>query len=301
MQQPVFRFAPTPNGYLHLGHAYAALYNQKICKAHQGTMLLRMENTDIGRCSTQYEDAILEDLEWIGFKWQGDIRRQSEHFDYYRSILDGLEARGLVYPAFLSRNQVKKQIEDWQQKNGETWPRDPDGGVHYPGNDRKLEEINRAELRLENPNFARRLDIEAAQNSLDRDKADNLSWQEVECDDEGAGAKTTTIKCELGRWGDVVMGRLEIPASYHLACVIDDGIQGITHVVRGEDMEPSTSIHRLLQEVLEIDEPVYCHHALIVDENGVKYSKRYGDTGLRELREAGMKPEDIHQKIGIQP
>ncbi len=264
-------------------------------------MLLRMENTDIGRCSREYEDGIIEDLEWIGFEWQRDIRRQSEHFDYYHSILDGLEARGLIYPAFLSRRQIKKQVEDWQLEFDRKWPHDPDGGAHYPGDDRKLEEKIRAILRLENPNFARRLDVEAAQNILDPGKIGNLSWREMGFNSGGTAGKIRTVKCELDQWGDVVLGRLEIPASYHLACVIDDGIQGISHVVRGADMRPSTSIHRLLQEVLKIDEPVYCHHDLITDENGIKYSKRYGDTGLRELREAGMEPEEIYQKIGIHP
>ncbi|MCP4070819.1 MAG: tRNA glutamyl-Q(34) synthetase GluQRS [Hyphomicrobiales bacterium] len=299
MVQPVFRFAPSPNGLLHLGHAYSALINQEICRSFNGKMLLRLENTDIARCRSDYEDAIVEDLAWIGFEWQGEIRRQSDHFDHYASILDDLENEDLAYPSFMSRSQINHLIAAREEKSGKTWPRDPDGGVHYPGDEYNLERDIRDDMRKEYPNFAFRLNIREAQNRLVRQPVKTLCWQEMDCDNSGKEISFERIRCEPEQWGDVVLGRQEIPASYHLACVVDDGLQGVTHVVRGRDIYPATSIHRLLQEILGITEPIYCHHDLIVDDQGNKFSKRHGQTSLRELRAAGLQAKDIHKMIGI--
>lgn len=276
-------------------------------------MLLRMENTDIGRCSRRYEDAIAEDLAWIGFNWQGEIRRQSEHFDHYASILDDLEGEGLAYPAFMTRGQVRHFIADFEENTGKNWPRDPDGGAHYPDIERNLDGETRQGLRKEKPNHALRLNMSAANDWLKRQHRGQLIWREIVGDSVGTIASGSAsarenksvliepISCEPEQWGDLVLGRREIPASYHLACVIDDNLQGVTHVVRGKDIMPATSIHRLLQEVLGLSDPVYCHHDLIVDDEGNKFSKRRGETSLREMREAGMRAEDIHKMIGIGP
>jgi glutamyl-Q tRNA(Asp) synthetase len=299
MAQPVFRFAPSPNGFLHLGHAYSALYNQKICKAHNGVMLLRMENTDITRCSRGYEDAIIEDLAWIGFEWQGEIRRQSEHFDHYASILDDLETECLTYRAFMTRSEIKHHIAAKEEKTGRPWPRDPDGAVHYPGGEFNLDDRTVTGLREKYPNQALRLNIDRAQEWLKRQHRQKLVWREMDCDERGNSLTIEQIICEPEQWGDLVLGRREIPASYHLACVVDDSLQGVTHVVRGRDIYPATSIHRLLQEIFGFGDPIYCHHQLIVDEEGNKFSKRRGETSLREMRNAGMQRQDIHKMIGL--
>jgi len=301
MVQPVFRFAPSPNGYLHLGHAFSALINQQICNSINGKMLLRLENTDITRCRSYYEEAIVEDLTWIGFMWQGEIRRQSDHFDHYAGILDDLEHEGLAYPSFLSRRQINDMVRKKEEAMGQSWPRDPDGAVHYPGNEYDLDAETRRQLRRQHPNFAVRLNIKQSQNWLARQMPGPLAWREMDCEITGNPAPVRQIDCQPQQWGDLVLGRQDIPASYHLACVVDDGLQGVTHVVRGKDIYPATAIHRLLQDILGLPDPIYCHHDLIVDEEGNKFSKRHGQTGLRQLRQAGLQPTDIHRMIGIQP
>lgn len=269
-----------------------------------------MEDTDIARCSQLHEEAIIEDLSWIGFTWQGEIRRQSEHLDHYASVLDDLESEGLAYPSFMSRSQIRHFISSAEEKSGTSWPRDPDGAAHYPDIERHLDEETRHQLRQENPNFALRLNIEAAQDWVKRQKPELLIWQEmtVENLDRQDGLDPVIEQiicepefCEPEQWGDLVLGRRDIPAAYHLACVVDDNLQGVTHVVRGKDIMPATSVHRLLQEILGFGDPLYCHHDLIVDDEGNKFSKRHGETGLRQMREAGMQPQDIHKMIGIGP
>jgi glutamyl-Q tRNA(Asp) synthetase len=300
MVQPIFRFAPSPNGYLHLGHAFSALINQQICKSINGKMLLRLENTDISRCRNCYEEAIVEDLTWIGFKWQGEIRRQSDHFDHYAGVLDDLEHEGLAYPSFLSRRQINYLVTEKEEATGKSWPRDPDGAVHYPGNECNLNSEIRQQMRDDNPNFAMRLNIKEAQNWLVRQMPGALAWREMDHESKASGAYIKQTNCHPQLWGDLVLGRQDIPASYHLACVVDDGLQGVTHVVRGKDIYPATAVHRLLQEVLGLPDPIYFHHDLIVDEEGNKFSKRHGQTSLRELRQAGLQPGDIHRMIGIE-
>ncbi|MCP4183225.1 MAG: tRNA glutamyl-Q(34) synthetase GluQRS [Hyphomicrobiales bacterium] len=300
MYQSVFRFAPSPNGYLHLGHAFSALINQKICKSVKGKMLLRLENTDISRCRNHFEEAIVEDLGWIGFEWQGEIRRQSDHFDHYAGILEDLECEGLAYPSFLSRRQINFLVAEKEKTLGKSWPRDPDGAVHYPGDEYNLTSEIRQQMRDEHPNYAMRLNIKDAQNWFARQMPGALTWREMDCESKVSEASIKLVNCHPLQWGDLVLGRQDIPASYHLACVVDDGIQGVTHVVRGKDIYPATALHRLLQEILGLPDPIYFHHDLIVDEEGNKFSKRHGQTSLRELREAGLQPNDIHRMVGIE-
>ena len=301
MIRPIFRFAPSPNGLLHLGHAYSALYNQKICKTNNGIMLLRMEDTDLARCSRHFEEAIVEDLTWIGFEWHGDIRRQSDQLSTYSNILENLTAEGLVYPAFMSRNQIRHHITAYTQMTGKSWLTDPDGAAHYPTHERHLDEDRRKQMRIEQPNHAWRLNIDEAQNWFKRQHSRPLTWGEMIYDQKITSSERAIddILCEPQQWGDVVLGRKEIPASYHLASVIDDDIQNISHVVRGKDIFHATSIHRLLQEILDINAPIYCHHDLILDEDGKKYSKRHADTSLRALRQAGLQRDDIYKMIKL--
>lgn len=290
--KPVFRFAPSPNGLLHLGHAYSALLNLAMARAAGGRMLLRIEDIDTVRCTPANERRMLEDLEWIGFEWDAPPRRQSEHFDDYRAALDDLLDEGLVYPATLSRGEARRRIARIEAETGVDWPRDPDGAPLYPGDERFLADAERDAILASGCDHALRLDMGAARARLGADP----HWRE-----EGAGpvGQTGNIVARPGDWGDVVLGRKDIPASYHLACVIDDAFQGITHVVRGRDLFHATSVHRVLQELFALAKPVYFHHDLIVDENGEKLSKSRGDTALRELREAGMGPDDIRRMIGL--
>lgn len=296
MAQPIFRFAPSPTGYLHLGHAYAALYNQKICRMHNGKMLLRLENTDLSRCKPEFEDAIIEDLQWIGFEWEGEIRRQSDQFADYREVLTKLINEGFIYPSFMSRGEIRKFIKQLEA-SGKQWPRDPDGAPLYPGNERSDDKQSRYKRSQSTEDFAWRLDNSAARNWLDDNEVRQPDWQEMNLADDQFNYRSEP--CDLSQWGDVVLARKNIPARYHLACVIDDGLQQITHVVRGKDIYHATAIHRALQEILNIAAPIYCHHILILDEEGRKLSKRDKDTSIRALRESGMSVDEVHEKIGL--
>jgi glutamyl-Q tRNA(Asp) synthetase len=287
MPRPVFRFAPSPNGYLHLGHAYSALLNAEMAKAAGGRLLLRIEDIDPARCRPKYEQAIYEDLHWLGLEWEEPVRRQSEHFAEYRAALEKLERDSLVYPAFESRAELTRLIGRLEQESGEPWPRDPDGAPLYAGFARDMPEAERVRRCAIGP-YALRLDLKRALAS-----AGVLSWTET-----GEGApREITAKPEL--WGDVILGRKETPASYHLAVVLDDALQGVTHVVRGLDLYESTSIHRLLQQLLGLPAPAYRHHRLILDANGNKLAKRDPSTTLRDLRAAGTGRSDIRRLIGL--
>jgi glutamyl-Q tRNA(Asp) synthetase len=283
----IFRFAPSPNGYLHLGHAYSALLNVDMAKAAGGKLLLRVEDIDPTRCRPEYEQAIYEDLHWLGFEWEEPVRRQSEHFAEYRAALDKLEHDGLVYSAFESRAELARLIGRLEQESGEPWPRDPDGAPLYAGFARELPHAERARRRATEP-YALRLDLRRALA-----QAGALSWTET-----GDGAPRD-VEARPERWGDVILGRKETPASYHLAVVLDDALQGVTHVVRGMDLYEATSIHRLLQQLLGLPSPVYHHHRLILDAEGQKLAKRDPSTTLRDLRAAGVAPEDIRRAVGL--
>jgi glutamyl-Q tRNA(Asp) synthetase len=289
MPQPVFRFAPSPNGPLHLGHALSALLNFDMARAAGGRLLLRMEDIDTARCRPEFEAAIVEDLTWLGIEWEQPVRRQSEHFDDYRVALAKLAAMRLTFPSFESRAEIAHMVSDRDVR--ERWPRDPDGVPLYPGAARQMKEPEQ-QARIERGDpYAIRLDMEKA-----------TEWTgPLRSRETGAGpaGESGDIAAEPAAWGDVIVGRKEIPTSYHLAVVIDDALQGVTHVVRGQDLFWSTSVHRVLQALLDLPAPSYHHHRLILDADGKKLSKSTQATGLRQLRAQGLTPADIRRLVNI--
>ena len=289
MPPPVFRFAPSPNGYLHLGHAFSALLNFDMARSRGGRFLLRIEDIDATRCRPEFEAAIYEDLAWLGIVWETPVRRQSEHFGDYRDAIDKLSAQGLIYPAFESRAEIARLVA--QRETDGPWPRDPDGAPLYPGAAKSLSSAERQRLVESGAPFALRLDMAAA-----RAHAGALSWAEQ---GEGPAGETGRVAARPQAWGDVILARKEAPTSYHLSVVIDDALQGVTDVVRGQDLFWSTSVHRLLQNLLGMPEPAYRHHRLLPDDSGQKLSKSTRATGLRELREDGVTPSDIRRLVGL--
>ncbi|WP_322514603.1 tRNA glutamyl-Q(34) synthetase GluQRS [Rhodopseudomonas palustris] len=290
---PVFRFAPSPNGFLHLGHAYSALLNADLAKAGGGRLLLRIEDIDATRCRPDYEAAIYQDLAWLGIAWEPAVRRQSDHLDLYRDAVDRLAARGLVYPAFDSRAEIARLVA--AKDEVAPWPRDPDGAPLYPGSGKHLDAEQRALLIASGVPYALRLDMEAA-CEIAGALTDELSWHEL---GHGPDGETGLVAAQPEAWGDVVIARKETSTSYHLSVVIDDALQGVTEVVRGADLFWSTSVHRLLQILLDLPAPVYRHHPLLRDAEGRKLSKSTGATGLRDLRAAGVSPEEVRRMVGL--
>jgi glutamyl-Q tRNA(Asp) synthetase len=286
---PVFRFAPSPNGYLHLGHAYSALLNFDLARESGGRLLLRIEDIDPTRCRPDYEAAIYEDLVWLGITWEEPVRRQSAHLGDGRAALDRLSAQGLIYPSFESRAEITKLVV--QREADGAWPRDPDGAPLYPGSAKLLSGQERSRLLKSGAPYALRLDMAAAVS-----KAGALGWTEQ---GEGPDGETGVIAACPQAWGDVILARKETPTSYHLAVVVDDALQGVTEVVRGQDLFHATSVHRLLQHLLDLPVPRYRHHQLIRDGSGRKLSKSTRATGLRELRAAGMASADVRRLVGL--
>ena len=286
---PVFRFAPSPNGYLHLGHAYSALLNFDLARQAGGRFLLRIEDIDATRCRPEFEAAIHEDLHWLDLSWETPVRRQSEHFAAYREAVEKLSGRGLIYPAFESRAEIARLVAD--REKDAPWPRDPDGAPLYPGAAKSLSAEARRQLIAQAVPFALRLDMAAALA-----QSPDLDWIEQ---GQGPNGETGTVPARPGAWGDVILARKETPTSYHLSVVIDDALQGVTDVVRGQDLFWSTSVHRLLQSLLGIPQPAYRHHRLVRDGAGQKLSKSTSSTALRELRAAGVAPGDIRRLAGL--
>jgi glutamyl-Q tRNA(Asp) synthetase len=289
MYSRIYRFAPSPNGHLHLGHAYSALLNYDMAREHGGRFLLRIEDIDTARCRPDYEDAIYEDLRWLGISWQEPVRRQSEHLADYEAAVAKLEGQGLIYPSFESRAEIAALVEDLDRHGG--WPRDPDGVPIYPGRARKLSAAERKRRRDAGEPFALRLAMDAAVA-----RAGVLSWTET---GSGPHGQTGLVTAAPQRWGDVVLARKDMPTNYHISAVLDDALQGVTDVVRGQDLFWSTSIHRLLQALLGLPEPAYHHHKLILDDDGGKLSKSTQATGLRELRSGGATPRDIRRMVRL--
>jgi glutamyl-Q tRNA(Asp) synthetase len=289
---PVFRFAPSPNGYLHLGHAYSALLNFDLARQSDGRLLLRIEDIDPARCRPEFEAAIYEDLAWLGIAWEQPVRRQSAHLSDYRSALETLSAQGLVFPSFESRADIARLVA--QREASGVWPRDPDGAPLYPGTDKLLSSGERARLLHSGTAYALRLDMAAAARAWGLNWT--LTWTER---GEGPHGETGRVAADPHAWGDVVVARKETPTSYHLSVVLDDALQGVTDVVRGQDLFHATSVHRLLQHLLGLPEPTYRHHRLLLNDAGQKLSKSSRSTGLRELRAAGATPADIRRMVGL--
>lgn len=277
----VTRFAPSPNGELHLGHARSALVSFKWARSHGGRFLLRIEDIDVARTRESFVAAIYDDLRWLGITWEEPVLRQSEHFADYRTAADRLTAMGLLYPCFASRAELLAASDPAMT--------DPDGVPLYPGISR-----HRAAAEIERDKaaglpFALRIDMARA---IDVAKA-RLAGTPLTFTELDATGRPTTVDAHPERWGDAVIIRKDTPASYHLAVVVDDARQGITHVTRGHDLFAATDIHRLLQVLLDLPAPLYHHHPLVMDEEGRKLSKSAGDTSLRALREMGVGARDV--------
>jgi glutamyl-Q tRNA(Asp) synthetase len=287
MPPPVFRFAPSPNGYLHVGHALSALLNFELARRCDGRLLLRIEDIDATRCRPEYEVAIYEDLAWLGISWETPVRRQSEHLGVYGAAIERLAQQGLLYRSFESRADIARLVA--QRETMARWPRDPDGAPLFPGAPlAKQEETRLIEAGVP---YAWRLDMAKAV-----ERAGQLMWIEL---GNAPEIKQGSVSAEPAAWGDAVLARKETPTSYHLSVVIDDALQGVTDVVRGYDLYHATSLHRLLQALLDLPEPRYGHHALIRDASGDKLSKSTRATTLRDLRADGVTPAEIRRRLRL--
>jgi glutamyl-Q tRNA(Asp) synthetase len=277
----VTRFAPSPTGFLHLGHAHSALLGHRLAAETKGRFLLRIEDIDRTRCKPEFERAIFDDLRWLGLDWEVPVRRQSDHFPDYASALARLESEHLVYPCFCSRKDIAAAAS--APHEGET--------VIYPGTCRGLDPLLAAERKAAGAPFALRLDTAKALR-----RSGPLGFFETEPD----GANLREIRAEPERFGDVVLGRRDTPASYHLCATLDDHLQGVTWVIRGEDLRAATHLHRLLQAVLGLATPRYRHHVMLTNESGVRLSKRDGALALRSLRDRGMSAAAVRKMAGFQ-
>lgn len=278
---PVFRFAPSPNGRLHLGHAYSALLTWRAAAALGGTALLRIEDIDTERSKPEFVAAIYEELHWLGLEWPEPVMMQSERFDIYADAGNQLRDSGLLYPCFCARSDIAAAATGT----------DPDGAPLYPGTCRHLHRGEQIERLQRGDPVQFRLDSERAI--------------------ERAGMLTFTVLGPLvtdrpqirharpGRWGDVVLQRKGTPTSYHLSVVVDDAAQGITHVTRGRDMEAATDIHVLLQMLLGLPSPIYHFHRLILDDEGKKLAKTRGSESLADLRARGWTAQDVRAALSI--
>jgi glutamyl-Q tRNA(Asp) synthetase len=291
----VTRFAPSPNGWLHLGHAFSAIFASETARELGGRFLLRIEDIDIGRCRPEYEQAIYEDLTWLGLDWERPVRRQSEHFADYEAALKRLRDMGLAYPCFATRKEIADAIEA-SGIGPARWPVDPDGAPVYPGlyKDLPAAELNR--LMWEGRSYAWRLDMEKALAH-----AEGLNGGPIFFDEEGSGPRGQTGRLPIDPlvFGDVVIARKDVPTSYHLAVTLDDAIQNVTVVTRGQDLFSATYVHRVLQILLGLPVPRYRHHVLIRDETGRRLSKSAKDMGLRDLRLSGATPADVRKLAGL--
>lgn len=285
----VTRFAPSPTGFLHIGHAYAALAAWEAAGDSGGRFLLRIEDIDLARCRIEFEQAIFEDLSWLGIGWETPVRRQSQHFDDYTAAITRLELKGVVYPCFCTRREIAAEIA---RATAAPHAEELAGG-QYPGTCRSLSETERTERIARGNAYALRLDCGKALASIG---GQELSFEELGSGPEG---QTGHQLAHPERIGDIVLARKELPTSYHLAVVVDDALQGVTLVTRGQDLFTATYIQRLLQALLGLPAPRYLHHRLILNQDGKKFSKRDGAVTLRSLRNSGASPDDIRRMIGV--
>ena len=267
MAQPVFRFAPSPNGRLHLGHAYSALLNEKMAQLSGARLLLRIEDIDTARCKPEFISAAIGDLQWLGIEFETPVRVQSQHMDDYQAALNKLDAMNLLYPCICTRKQLTKKGSPLT---------DPEGQPIYPQTCRRLPPKAGTALRLKMDEAVSRLKEPLFKHEDDGD------WI-----------------VDPTEWGDVILARKDIGTTYHLSVVVDDALQGVTHIVRGDDMKAATSIHRLLQELLGLPHPNYHHHQLLLHETGRKLSKSDNDKSIAELRDDGWTASKIRQELGF--
>ncbi|MEZ5844527.1 MAG: tRNA glutamyl-Q(34) synthetase GluQRS [Hyphomicrobiaceae bacterium] len=287
--QPVLRFAPSPTGYLHLGHVRSAMIGHRLARRMGGRFLLRIEDTDLTRCRPEYEAAIVDDLAWLGLDWDGPMRRQSDHLADYQFHIDRLARQGLLYPCFATRREIVAAAA----------PRpaalDPDGAPIYPGLHRGLGTEEIAQRQAAGEPFALRLDMaKSLARAAGKLRETPLAFASFE---ESGDERHVLARPQ--DWGDVVIVRKETGVSYHLAVVVDDALQGVTHVTRGADLERATDLHRLLQVLLDLPAPRYHHHPLIFDASGRKLAKRDGAEALRTLRSRGATPGDVRRLAGV--
>jgi glutamyl-Q tRNA(Asp) synthetase len=273
----VTRFAPSPTGYLHLGHAYSALIGWRRARDAGGRFLLRIEDIDPSRCRPAFAQAIEEDLAWLGLDWDQPVRVQSAHLSEYRAVLEALSARGLLYPCFCTRADILREIA-----GSASAPHAPDGSAVYPGTCRHLPDTERVRRIDAGERHALRLDMARALECV----PGKLAFEEV-----GEG----TVTCAPARFGDVVLARKDAPASYHLCVTHDDAAQGMTLVTRGEDLKPVTDLHRLLQALMGWPVPRYAHHRLLLDAAGRRLAKRDQAMTLRTLRRGGVSPAEVRR------
>lgn len=298
---PVTRFAPSPTGYLHLGHAYSARFAWAAARASGGRFLLRIEDIDRTRCRPEFTEALIDDLRFLGLSWDGEVRVQSAHRAEYADVLDALQAQALVYPCFCTRAEIASEI-----RQAETAPHDlpapepvspsglpvPQVGRLYPGTCRRLSR-DEADARIAHgQSYALRLDSTRA-----LERAQTLASRPLVFYDRRFGEVPVT----LSHVGDVVLGRKEVRASYHVAVTLDDHLQGVTLVTRGEDLFHATHIHRVLQTLFGWREPEYAHHPLLTDSHGERLAKRRGSPSLRSLRNEGRSAAEIWALAGLPP
>ncbi len=275
---PTFRFAPSPTGYLHLGHAYSAILNHDEAKARGGRFVLRIEDIDQGRCRPAFEDAIHEDLTWLGLAWDGDVLRQSEHFERYEASIRQLDEAGVLYRCFRTRKELRELAG---APHGPSLPGPPTSPLPPAEEAAKL---------AEGVSYSWRLNASAVR--------EKLAGRPITARFESCG-EIIEEAVDMALIGDEVLARKDFPASYHLASVLDDACQGVDLVWRGEDLRDAIPLHRVLQTLFGLPAPVYRHHRLITDDSGRRLAKRDEAATLRSLRESGVSPEGIRQRLAI--
>ena len=273
----VTRFAPSPSGPLHVGHLLAALQARRLADVHGGSCLLRVEDIDQRAQHREYLDLMYEDLEWLGLHFDGEVMVQTRRFGIYQTVLDRLRRMGLLYPCFCTRSEIKAQLAELGRAPHATL------GYLYPGTCRRLSDDAVAERLASGMPHCWRLDMQRVQDLIGCP-----TWHDM---------RRGTQRCVPTAYGDVVLARKDFPASYHLAVVVDDAAQGVTHVTRGEDLFESTHIHRALQAVLGLPVPLYCHHSLLRDNEGKRLAKRDGARSIASLREAGYTPQQVRDSL----
>ncbi len=289
------RFAPSPNGYLHLGHAYSASVASKLAQISGGKFFIRIEDIDLGRCKKEYEENIYKDLNWLEIKYEENIIKQSECFDNYERYVKKLRDLNLIYPCWASRSEIKKTILK-KSSSKSSWPIDPDGQYIYPEIYKNISKAERSNLMLSGSKFSWRLNVKKAMNFAQEKLGNKIFFKELGLEPKGKRI------LEPNLYGDFIIARKEIPTSYHLSVTVDDAEQGINLVTRGLDIYPATSIHRLLQIILNLPETKWYHHNLLREDSGEKLSKTNKSTSIKSLRDKKIKKDEIFSLIkAIEP